>query len=200
MGLFGKSSSPSSSSSSSSTASSILVLDTANYRNNTIAGPDGIPLYWIESDGKNTLATKPISVYKASSNEAGRELLAVLDFKTFKASTLQYKEDIKELKEVMPRKSWHNAGRMMLTPIGECKWHANTGIPNLANPEGQVIARYIMNRPTAKSKFLTNTSIEPKFEISSNGLEILDWIIIGWIVTAHDIEAEFGQWAPEYSM
>ncbi|KAF8308937.1 hypothetical protein DL93DRAFT_2100329 [Clavulina sp. PMI_390] len=197
MGLFGKSSP---SSSSPSAASSILVLDTANYRNNTVAGPDGRPLYWIESDGRNLLATKPISVYKASSNPAERELLAVLDFKTFKASTLQYKDEISDLKEIMPKKALQCGGRMMRTPMGECKWHSKTGIPKLTNPDGKIIARYIKNHSTTKSKFLTNTSIEPKFEISYNGLEILDWIIIGWIVTAHDTEAEFGQWAPEYSM
>lgn len=86
----------------------ILTLESRNYKNTIIYGPDMNILYWIEQEGSKILGTNPIHVYRASL-KGTRQEVAVMEFHSSKTDLVTYRDTTQKLKEMFPRRRWYSS-------------------------------------------------------------------------------------------
>lgn len=89
------------------TPSTTLRLESENFRNNIVYGPDNEVLYWIETEKTHVLGgTKgPTLIYRPTEKD-GKELVAEMDFHRISTSTINYEGVTREVTDLFPRKGW----------------------------------------------------------------------------------------------
>lgn len=82
-----------------------LTLESNNYKNTIVYGPDMNIMYWIETEGGKMFGTNPTQIYR-SSPKGSRELIAVLEFHRYSATHITYQGETRDLGDLFPKKSW----------------------------------------------------------------------------------------------
>jgi len=171
-------------------SSATFTFDSISYRNNTIYDSDMNVVYWIKSEGSNMFGTSPISIYRASKLEESRELVGSIEFNVIKHATVTYEGITKDLRDMFRKRTRFKTGRLMASPIGECKWSNNSGVPKLYDDSHRLLVSYSPNM------YLFRKATPPTLAVATEATEFMDLVVIGWIITMHDLENQRGYNAP----
>jgi len=194
-----------------------LSLSAEDGGNTIVYGPELKALYWVETtavdaDGSDVYLyqhcgdTPPVltaetmmaetHVYR-SGEDGRRELFASFAFNphhpSYSVDTITFSgSETYDLDDFFRRKEFPSTSRLVTMPAGEFKWSSSSGIPKLYDSNRRLIARH-----RHRTKHLLFPSYPPAdcdskwrsstIEVAHSAMWLLDLVILGWVVTMHDI-------------
>jgi len=193
-----------------------LSLSAEDGGNTVVYGPELKALYWVETTTAHTdgsdlyehgghISQVPTAemmmaethVYR-SDEDGRRELFASFVFNPHHRP-LNYVDTITfsgsetyDVDDFFRRKEFPSTSRLVTMPAGEFKWSSSSGIPKLYDSNRRLIARH---RHRTKHLFFPSSSPPdcdskwrpPTIEVAHSAMWLLDLVILGWVVTMHDI-------------